>query len=299
MTETPHDPDGGRSYRHDLSRELTAVGIPSRRRERILAEFADHLACDPQAELGEPQALARQFADELGTAYARRAVGQSFAALALAGLLFGVAFAIGPGPAFGPIPAAVLWPGRVANLLALLAPQFAFVAGVLAGLRALRRRRARVIVAAEAGVLLRRTATALAAAIVSMASLGVMAIELRSYVAGSWVTLAEVGSVVGLLALAAALPSLLAARRLRPLTPGPAGDLSDDFGRLMPPFLRGHPWRFALIVAAGVFIAITAAGAVASDGYDGAIRGLGDALLCLLGFATLGRYLGLWTPARR
>ena len=41
---------------------------------------------------------------------------------------------------------------------------------------------------------------------------------------------------------------------------------------------------------------MSAAGWMASDGYDGMIRGLADGLLCLLGFATLGRYLGLWAP---
>jgi hypothetical protein len=26
------------------------------------------------------------------------------------------------------------------------------------------------------------------------------------------------------------------------------------------------------------------------------VRGIGDAVVCLFGFATLGRYLGLWAP---
>jgi len=56
-----------------LGEELGRVGIRGRLRTRILAEYADHLACDPAAQLGEPGALARQFADELGSARARRA----------------------------------------------------------------------------------------------------------------------------------------------------------------------------------------------------------------------------------
>ena len=53
-----------------LDRELRKAGIPASRRRRIIAEFADHLASEPGSEdrLGSPAALARQFADELGTA---------------------------------------------------------------------------------------------------------------------------------------------------------------------------------------------------------------------------------------
>jgi len=36
----------------ELARELASVGIRGRRRERILTEFADHLTCDPEAQLG-------------------------------------------------------------------------------------------------------------------------------------------------------------------------------------------------------------------------------------------------------
>jgi hypothetical protein len=46
-------------------------------------------------------------------------------------------------------------------------------------------------------------------------------------------------------------------------------------------------------VAAGVALVITLGGVAGSDGYDGALRGLLDALACLGGFALLGRYLGL------
>ena len=43
--------------------------MPDGRTKRIVAEFADHLASDPGSEerLGSPAALARQFADEVGT----------------------------------------------------------------------------------------------------------------------------------------------------------------------------------------------------------------------------------------
>jgi hypothetical protein len=70
----------------------------------------------------------------------------------------------------------------------------------------------------------------------------------------------------------------------------------DDLGAWAPGSLRGRPWRLAFITAAAVAAAITFFGVLGSDGYDGAVRGILDALLCLLGFATLGRYLGLWSP---
>jgi hypothetical protein len=62
----------------ELRRELAAVGIRGRQRDRILAEFADHLACDPAAELGDPRTLATQFADELAIDSARRSALWTF-----------------------------------------------------------------------------------------------------------------------------------------------------------------------------------------------------------------------------
>ena len=67
----------------DLRRELAAVGIHGRERDRILAEFADHLAYDPDAVLGDPRELAQQFADDLATDTTRRAALWTFGALAL------------------------------------------------------------------------------------------------------------------------------------------------------------------------------------------------------------------------
>jgi hypothetical protein len=53
-----------------LDLELRKARIPASRRRRIIAEFADHLASEPGSEdrLGPPVALARQFADQFGTA---------------------------------------------------------------------------------------------------------------------------------------------------------------------------------------------------------------------------------------
>jgi hypothetical protein len=284
------------SYRDELHRELTAVGITGRQRSRITDEIADHLECDPKAELGAPQLVARQFADELGSARARRAGFASFGALALAGVLFGVTFVTAPGHAFASVPAAVSWPGRVGNWVAVIAPQVAFAAGLLALLRALRRRGQRVIPAAETRLILRRATVGVFAGLASMIGLALLAAELRPYLPGWWVTLAWVCAAVGALALVASTPALIAAQRLPSLADGSAGDLFDDVGAWLPRSLDGRPWRFALVVAGAIFVLMTVAGVLASDGPDGAVRGIADGLLCLLGFATLGRYLGLWSP---
>jgi hypothetical protein len=57
------------SWLDELELELRKTGMPAARRRRIVTEFADHLASDPGSEerLGSPAALARQFADEVGT----------------------------------------------------------------------------------------------------------------------------------------------------------------------------------------------------------------------------------------
>lgn len=110
---------------------------------------------------------------------------------------------------------------------------------------------------------------------------------------------ATVGAQVALVpgALAAAVPSLMASLRVRPAATGSAGDLFDDIGQLLPHTLHGRPWRLALLISAGVALLIALAGVATADPFDGIARGLADGLLCLLGFATLGRYLGLWRPA--
>ena len=286
------------SFQAELHRELTAAGITGRLRRRILDEFADHLACDPQASLGEPRALARQFADEVGTTRALRAALIGFAALALAGALFAVAF-LTAGAAFGAAPKDGPVSGRIATAGAILFSQISFVAGTLALLRWAARRRGGLLPGAEATVIVRRAAVGVLCGIVTMASLGTIGVAYESYLPSAWTTYAIVAAAVGIAALALALPPIWAAARVRPVAHGGAGDVFDDLGYfsgLVPSPLRGHPWRFAVVVSIAVAAVITLAGVPAQDALDGAARGIADALLCLAGFATLGRYLGLWGP---
>jgi hypothetical protein len=69
--------------------------------------------------------------------------------------------------------------------------------------------------------------------------------------------------------------------------------LSADLGDLLPVPLRGRTWALAFLVAAAVAVVIAIAGLLQSDPFDGVLRGLLDGGACLLGYATLGRYLGL------
>jgi hypothetical protein len=133
-----------------LREELARVGIRGRLARRIELEFADHLACNPGAQLGEPRELAERFASELRVAWTRRASLVTFGALVLCALaLFAAAGAQPVGS------------GNPAAGLAILAfAQIAFVAGSLALLRAWRGR-----VPADLRLAQRRGTVALAAGV--------------------------------------------------------------------------------------------------------------------------------------
>ena len=262
------------------------TGRSGRLRRRILAELADHLACDPDADLGPPRALARQFADELGTSRSRRAAFAGFAALGVAGVAYAVAFVASAGmTATQPHSRVIGW---LAAAALVVAPQIAFVAGALALLRALRRRRDCALPAQEVQVLVRRTGVALAA---GLGTMGAVALSAHEY--GAHAGIAYAAAAIGGGALLLAAPSALAAARIRPAGAGDAGDVFADLGALVPERLRGDARRLARAVAAAVGLAVWAAGIVQGDPIDGLIRGVAEALACLGGFAVLGRFLGL------
>ncbi len=173
---------------------------------------------------------------------------------------------------------------------------------MLAGLRWVQRRGSVVLPAAEATMIVRRAAVGVLSGIVTMVSLGTIAVADHRFLSGTWVTFTIVVAAVGTAGLLASLPSIWEAARLRPVAGGDAGDIFEDLGdfvMLVPPPLRGRPWRFAAVVSVAVAVVITLVAVPAQDAYDGALRGVADALLCMAGFATLGRYLGLWSPGGR
>ncbi|MHB1836973.1 MAG: hypothetical protein ACYCXW_18645 [Solirubrobacteraceae bacterium] len=292
------------TYQQQLGRELTAVGIRGALHRRIVAEIDDHLECDPDALLGEPRALAQQFADVIGSARAKTAAVAAFASLVVAGVVtLVIAVATGGtlrsaqragGPLQGPTTLAT-----VAAAVAVIAVQVALASGLLVALRWLWRRNTGVLPAAEARIIVRRAILGVGAGITGVAAIATAAVAER-HVPGTPSAGPVIGaSAVGVVALLAAVPSLRAATRLRPLADGPAGDVLDDLGPLAPAALHDRPWRVALLVAIAIALLATVAGILQADPYDGAARGIVDGLACLAGFATLGPWLGLWSRRRR
>jgi hypothetical protein len=287
------------TYLETLESELTSAGIPRARRRRIVAEFADHLHDDPSAKLGAPRELARQFADELGTRLARTAAFRAFVALAFAGVALGAMFlAVGRirgltiyGQQHTPTPA---WAAPILTI-AVLASQLALAAGGTALLRAWRLRNASVISAEDATILARRSALGLAGGAVALIALPVCALAFPHAAGSTWTLGAWLIAGVGIAALVSVLPTLLAGVRLRPDVTGHAGDLVDDLGPWARPLLT--PLRCALLTAAAIIFVLTVSGIVTSDPYDGALRGIADAVVCMIGFTLLGGYLGLRTSS--
>ncbi len=284
-------------YLNELDAQLARAGIRGTRRKRIGTEFADHLSCDPNAELGDPAALATQFADELGTSYARTAAFHAFVALSLVGILVVVrAVALLPiaSGGFGTA-------DTVSLLISAVAGQVALVAGGLGLLRAFQLRGRGTIPREEASVLARRAGAGLAAGVVTILAFPLsqayrahpVAVTIGSRPTSLWWPLA---SAAGVVMLAAAAPAVVRAARLRPQTSGPAGDVLADLGPLQPLAARitGRSVnRLAFFIAAVLATVTALAGAVAHDPYDGILRGLLESGVFLGGYAVLGRYLAI------
>ena len=240
----------------ELRRELAARGIRGRLAARIEAEFADHLACDPHALLGEPREIAERFATELRIVRTRRASAGTFVALAICAALLVVA---GPRHAVSsPFP----------GLAAIFFGQIAFVAGMLALVRGLRGR-----TPGDFRVAQRRATVAL------LAGAGVAA------------GLAAEGRVLTFALAAVAAISLGTAgretRRAALLTPaGDADGLTADLGRHAQLILWGLG---ALAVGVITFQGVVFEG----SGWEGIIRGSIEAGGLALGALVFGRVLRL------
>ena len=277
------------TFLEDLQRELAGVGIRGRLSKRILAEVDDHLRSDADAlaRFGPARELANGFAAELGTTASRRSAVGAFAALAVAGAVYAVAFVganyAGDSSADRPL-------ASLAFAVIVIAPQLAFIAGSLALLRVFRLRRDWVFASSERRLIARRTAVALGSGFATMAAWALFALDFRGELADWWITFTLAGSGAAALLLAAAAVPAYAAVRLRPSVGGAAGDVFDDLGLAR---YRTDPWRFARWVALLVGLGVWVAGIAVSDPFDGLLRGVVEAAACLAGFAVLGRYLGL------
>jgi hypothetical protein len=289
------------SWLRDLADELRALDVPRSERRRILAEFHDHIASEPGCEdrLGDPHALATQFADELATDQARRSAFGAFLALAsTAVVLFVWAVSVnaaGGYPGFNHgLSQALFWP---ALLGLVIGPQTALVAGTLAAWRALRRRRARVLPGAEIRLIRRRAAIGLGGGLATVAGLELYAINFSSVLPGWWIALvATLAGVAG----AALLTTTVGLRRYGGLvagTAGPAGDVFDDIPVIRLRWLRGRPWRLGAAACLIVGLAMTGFEWHAEHSLlEGLQRGVFEGLAAAIGFALLGRAIGVAPP---
>jgi hypothetical protein len=282
-------------YLDALESELSAVGVPARRRNRIVTEFADHLHENPNAELGAPADLARQFADEIGTRRARRTAVVAFAGLAITALACATAILVDTRVVV--LPPTVHQSGAVSRRFTVVAPfyllaaQVAFASGMLALLRAWRLRRLPVITGADAAILYRRAGIGLLAGALTA---GTLPLGIRAAPGAVYVRPQIVGGLCLLMLLVMLLYTLMAGW-LRPSRLGSAGDLRFDLGTTDP---RVTPLRVALALSTLILVVVAGAGVVAGDPYDGLARGIADALACMTGFLVFGRYLGLRTTSR-
>lgn len=166
------------SYLEALSRLLGRRGIRGRLRERILLELDDHLRCEPEARLGDPEELSAHFADELGGERARRAALVAFGSPAVVGLAVAVTEAslTSYPDVFSGSSIAL---AALAGLCVFAVSQVAFVAGSLALLQSLRLRGRPSAPAAEVDLLRRRTGVALGSG-------GLVALGLTLYAVNFW-----------------------------------------------------------------------------------------------------------------
>ncbi len=287
-----------------LDDELSARGMSGRERRRIVLELRDHIACEPGCEdrLGDPRELAASFADELAADRTRRSSFHVFAALILAAVALAVSqLSLGhaggyPGFTRG-LSLALFLPSLVGMLIA---PQVALVAATLAALRAVRRRRARILPTAELALIRRRAWVGLSAGIATVVGLELYVVDFSSVLPRWW--LALVGGLAGAagVALLAAATRLAAAGAIATRTSGSAGDVFDDLPAIGWLWLRRRPWRLGALASLIVALAMTVFEARAEHSLiEGVQRGAFEGLAAAAGFALLGRALGVATPSPR
>jgi hypothetical protein len=261
-----------------LRRELTAVGIRGRRRDRIVAEFADHLACDPAAELGDPRTLAAQFADELASDAARRTALLTFSALGITAIAV-----VGAQASLPTIPdiaggRSLLLAG-LATLAMIIGAQIAFAAGCLAVLRGLRLGGPQ-----EVTVVRRRIVVALGAGALTAAGSALYAVNFWAAVPAWWAALAVAGAGTAAVPLGTAAFTYARAGSLKVSRRVPARGLSADLGPLARPWPIGAGAALAMLVGTSV---------VEGSLIAGLIRAAFEAALYATCFVAFRRFLVL------
>jgi hypothetical protein len=288
------------SWLAEFEDELTERRIRPAARERLVAEFADHIACEQGAStpivltrLGVAREIAGQYADELAADDARHGALGVFAALACAALALVVSqltlgqFVGYPGFNRG-FSAAISLP---AILALLIGPQVALVGGTLAAWRALRRRRETVLPAAEIALVRRRAKVGVLAGMVTTAGLLLYVGDFIGVLPAWWLVLSGALAVGAMAALVAAWQRLARSSATVVAASGPAGDLFDDLPALRR--LRGHPLALCVAGALASGVVVTIAEWHAERSFtEGLQRGAFEALALSVGFALLGRAIG-------
>jgi hypothetical protein len=286
-----------------LAAELSARGLTGASRRRILVELRDHIECEPGCEerLGDPRELAAGFADELATTRARRSAFHVFAALAVAAVALvvsqvGLARLGYPGFKNG-LTVGLFIPALIGLFVA---PQVALVAGTLAALRAVRRRRETTLPAAELGLIRRRARVALGAGYGVVAGLGLYMINFGHVLPVWWLALVGVLSALAAGTLSAAATSLARAGSVISGAGGGAGDVFDDLPLIGVRWLRVRPWLLGAAASVVAAIVFTVFEAHAEHSWiEGIQRGAFEGLAAGVGFALLGRGIGVRPdPAR-
>jgi MFS family permease len=288
------------SWLGEFEDELATRGIRPAVRERLVTEFADHIACEQGAatavaltRLGVAREIAGQYADELAADGARHGAFAAFAALGCAAAALVVSqltlgqFVGYPGFDHG-FSAALALPGILAMLVG---PQVALVGGTLAAWRAIRRRREPVLPAAEIALLRRRARVGLLAGIVTTTGLLLYTVDFIGVLPAWWLALSGALAAGAMAALVAARRALANSSATVVFASGPAGDLFDDVPVLRR--LRGHPLALCVsaAVASGVVVTLAEWHAERSLA-EGLQRGIFEAVALSVGFAVLGRTIG-------
>jgi hypothetical protein len=287
------------SWLRDFEDELATRGIRPAARERLVAEFADHLACEQGAStrlestrLGAAREIAGQYADELASDGARHGALAAFGALTCAAIAFcaqQVTLArIGyPGFDHG-----YSTPLALSAIVALvLGSQVALVAGTLAAWRTLRCRREAILPAAEIALLRRRAGVGVSAGLVTTVALLLYVVNFIGVLPAWWLLLSGTLAAGATAALVAARQTLARGSTTVALASGPGGDLFDD----IPPLrrLRAHPLRLCVLAALGTGTIVTIFEWHAEHSLaEGLQRGIFEALALSAGFALLGRAIG-------
>jgi hypothetical protein len=287
------------SWLSEFEDELTARGIRPAARERLVAEFADHLACEQGSptrialtRLGVAREIAGQYADELAADDARGGALGVFAALscaAVALLVQQVTLGRIGYPGFNHGYSSALALGALAAIV--IGSQVALVAGSLAAWRAVRRRRVAVLPAAEIALVRRRCKVGLSAGLVTTAGLLAYVVNFSSVLPVWWLVLSGTLAAGATAALVAARQALARSSNTLVLSSGPPGDLFDD----IPPLrgLRAHPLRLCLLAALGSGGLVTLVAWHAEHSLaEGLQRGIFEALALTVCFALLGRAIG-------